>query len=177
MDYVVLVDEKDNEIGYEEKSAAHRHPAKLHRAFSIFVLNEKGELLIQRRNQEKATWPGFWSNSCCSHPRRDEPIHVAAKRRLQEELGFSCELRFLFKFQYDAKYNGDWGEHEIDHVFLGYYDGEICPNPDEVDEFQFVDLDKLRIDIHENQARYTPWFKICFGPFMGSLAIEQKDVR
>ncbi len=108
MEYVVLVDEKDNEIGVEEKYAAHKYPGKLHRAFSIFILDDGGQLLIQKRNHGKITWPGFWSNSCCSHPRPNEPIELAAKRRLEEELGFTCDVDFLFKFQYEAEYSPDW---------------------------------------------------------------------
>jgi isopentenyl-diphosphate delta-isomerase len=172
MNYVVLVDNNDNEIGVEEKFLVHVQPLKLHRAFSIFILNDSGQLLIQKRGHQKKTWPKFWSNSCCSHPGPKEPTLLAAKRRLAEELGFTCDLEFLFKFQYEAKYNQYWGERELDHVLLGYYNDSVRPNPMEVDDFKFVDLDKLRIDMDENPARYTPWFRICFGDFMKSLAVE-----
>lgn len=172
MDYVILVDEKDNAIGLEDKLIAHSHPARLHRAFSIFILNDRGQLLLQKRSKQKKTWPGFWSNSCCSHPWPEEPIPLCAKRRLVEELGFTCDLKFLFKFQYEAPFNGDWGEHEIDHVFLGYYNGLVQPNPMEVEDFRFLDLDKLRIDVEENANKYTPWFKICLGRFTEYLAVE-----
>lgn len=169
MDYIVLVDENDNEIGLEEKFVAHGYPAKLHRAFSIFILNDKRELLIQKRNHKKKTWPGFWSNSCCSHPRPNEPIALAAQRRLEEELGFTCNIEFLFKFKYMAKYDENWGEHEVDHVFLGYYNGLVHPNPMEVDDFKFVDLEKLRIDIDSNHDNYTPWLRTCFRKFLNQM--------
>jgi len=166
MEYVVLVDDKDNEIGLEEKSAAHMYPAKLHRAFSIFILNDKGQLLIQKRNPGKNTWPGFWSNSCCSHPKPNEPIAFAAQRRLEEELGFTCDIEFLFKFQYMAQYDKDWGEHELDYVFLGYHKGSVYPNPIEVDQFAFVPLRTIEDDLERNPNVYTPWLRECFGTFL-----------
>jgi len=166
MEYVVLVDDEDNEIGSEEKFAAHLYPAKLHRAFSIFILNDRGHLLIQKRNREKKTWPGFWSNSCCSHPRPQEPIHLAGRRRLEEELGFTCNIEFLFKFQYMAQYDSDWAEHELDYVFLGYHNGSVYPNSLEVDMFDFVPLGKLENDLERNPKIFTPWLRECFGKFL-----------
>lgn len=165
MEYVVLVDEEDNEIGLEEKFTAHRYPAKLHRAFSIFILNDRGDLLIQKRNREKKTWPGFWSNSCCSHPRPHEPIDLAGRRRLEEELGFTCNIDFLFKFQYRAQYDTDWGEHELDYVFLGYHSGSVYPNSLEVDTFDFVPLGKLQNDLETHPKVFTPWLRECFCMF------------
>ena len=166
MEYVVLVDSEDNEVGLEEKVVAHSYPAKLHRAFSIFILNDRGHLLIQKRNREKRTWPGFWSNSCCSHPRPNEPIDAAGRRRLQEELGFTCNIEFLFKFQYMAQYNTDWGEHELDYVFLGYHNGSVYPNPQEVDTCSFVPLVQLQDDLERNPSVYTPWLRECFFRFL-----------
>lgn len=165
MEYVVLVDNEDNEIGLKEKNAAHLYPANLHRAFSIFILNDRGHLLIQKRNREKKTWPGFWSNSCCSHPRPYEPIDLAARRRLQEELGFTCNVEFLFKFEYVAQYDSGWGEHELDYVFLGYHKGSVYPNPMEVDEIKFMDMENLKRDLNMNYAKYTPWLRKCFENF------------
>ena len=161
MEQVVLVDGEDNECGLEEKFAAHRNPAKLHRAFSVYVFNEKGQLLIQKRNHDKKTWPGFWSNTCCSHPRPNEAVASAAQRRLQEELGFTCDVKFLFSLQYEAQFDADWGEYEFLHVLLGYYNGSVNPDPSEVEEFAFVDLDGLRDDMKATSGKYTPWFKIC----------------
>lgn len=161
MEHVVLVDSEDNECGLEEKFTAHRHPAKLHRAFSVYIFNDHGELLIQKRNRNKKTWPGFWSNSCCSHPRPKEPVITAAKRRLQEELGFACEIKFLFSLQYEAQFDNDWGEHEFLHVLLGCCNGRVKPDPNEVEEFAFVDSNGLQDDMRASPSKYTPWFKIC----------------
>lgn len=166
MEYVVLVDEKDNEIGWEEKVAAHMAPSKLHRAFSIFILNNKGQLLIQKRNHRKMTWPGFWSNSCCSHPSPNESVTLAAQRRLEEELGFTCQVNLLFKFRYRAQYDRNWGEHELDHVLLGYHNGSVNPNSGEVDTFAFVPLDLLEKDIKRNPNNFTPWLRKCFSMFL-----------
>ena len=182
MEYVVLVDEKDNEIGVEEKYAAHHivtefYPAKLHRAFSIFILDDRGQLLIQKRNHGKITWPGFWSNSCCSHPRPNEPIELAAQRRLEEELGFTCDVDFLFKFQYEAEYSQDWGENEVNHVFLGYHNGSVHPNPQEVDDFAFVDMYELLKDIKANEHTYTPWLQICFERFVDHIGASKKGAN
>jgi len=171
-EYVVLVDKWDNEIGVAEKYAAHRYPAKLHRAFSIFILNDRGQLLIQKRNREKITWPGFWSNSCCSHPKPNEPIELAAQRRLEEELGFTCDVDFLFKFQYPAKYSPKWGENEVDHVFLGFHNGPVYPDPREVDDFVFVDKEKLFHDIKTKGHTYTPWLKKCFESFVDRMGVR-----
>ncbi len=161
MEQVVLVDAGDNELGFEEKFACHKNPVKLHRAFSVFIFNSKGQMLITKRSKEKKTWPGFWSNTCCSHPKVNEPIELAAKRRLNEELGFTCDLKFLFKFIYKADYDNTWGEHELDWVYVGYYDGPIKPNEDEIDELKFIDIDVLKKDMSAHPERYTPWFRIC----------------
>ena len=162
MHEVILVDSEDNELGTAEKYPPHMYPMKLHRAFSVFVLNAEGQLLIHRRGKDKRTWPDFWTNTCCSHPRPNEPVEIAAARRLKEELGFECDLKFLFKFEYQAKYNEEYGEYELDHVFLGHYDGDVKPDPSEVAEFKFVDLSYLEKDMKENPEKYTPWFKISF---------------
>ncbi len=161
MEQVILVDPMDNEIGFEEKLECHKIPVKLHRAISIFIFNDKNQLLITKREKAKYHWPGFWSNTCCSHPRKSEPPELAAKRRLEEELGFSCDLEFLFKFIYKADYDNTWGEHELDHVFAGRYAGPIHPNPSEIGDLKYVDLDQLKRDVKEHPGSYTPWFKIC----------------
>jgi len=168
MENVILVDEQDNEIGIAEKYATHRLPVKLHRAFSIFIFNSKGEMLLARRARSKYHWGGFWSNACCSHPRPSEPVDLATKRRLEEELGFTCDLRFLFKFIYRADFDGVWGEHELDYAYVGKYDGPVNPNPNEVEETRFMAIDDLKKDIEENPEKYTPWFKICLGRVLAS---------
>ena len=161
-DTLILVDSSDREVGYEQKEKCHKNPAPLHRAFSIFVFNGKGELLIQKRNGKKKTWGGFWSNTCCSHPRKGEKVMDAAMRRLHEELGFSTHLKHVFKFEYDAVFDRTWGEHELDHVFVGEYDGEVSPSKEEVENCKWIDADELRKDMKEHPEKYTPWFKICF---------------
>lgn len=160
MEQLILVDEADNELGYAEKYETHKKPVKLHRAFSVFIFNDEGQLLITKRSSSKKTWPGFWSNACCSHPRPNEPVELAAKRRLEEELGFSCDLEFLFKFIYNADYDHDWGEHELDHIFTGHHNGEIKPDEEEVDEWKFAGTDTLKKDVLNHPEKYTPWFRI-----------------
>lgn len=166
MEQVILVDSEDNELGLKEKFECHKTPVPLHRAFSVFILNNKEQLLIQKRNKDKKTWPGFWSNTCCSHPMPNEPVQIASERRLEEELGFTCPLDFLFKFEYAAKYDDEWGENELDHVFVGYYDGAVKPDENEIDEIKFVDLAELEKDMAANPNDYTPWLRICFRRFL-----------
>jgi isopentenyl-diphosphate delta-isomerase len=169
MEKVVLVDAEDNELGLEEKMACHKYPAKLHRAISVIILNSSGRMLITKRSSHKSTWPGFWTNTCCSHPRKGESYEAAAKRRLPEELGFTCDLGHLFHFIYNAKFNSEWGEHELDHVFLGYYDGPINANPAEASEYKFVDIGELKTDMEKHSEKYTPWFKLMFGRVLDHL--------
>ncbi len=169
MEQVILVDREDNELGYAPKNEPHRHPTKLHRAFSLFVLNSKDQLLLQKRSSKKERWPDFWSNTCCSHPRPNEPVQLAGERRLEEELGFNCKMDFLFKFEYSAKYNEEWGENELDNVFVGYYDGPVKHDPNEIEEIKWIDLDELKSDMEKNPGKYTPWLRICFKRFLNSI--------
>ncbi len=162
MDMLILVDINDKPIGYEEKEKCHLIPMKLHRAFSVFIFNSKGQMLVQKRSAEKKTWPGFWANACCSHPRKGEELEAAAKRRLKEELGIACRLNRLFAFEYKADYDKKWGEHELDHVFVGRHDGPFLINKNEVAEWKFADIRWLRTDMKKNPDKYTPWFKIAF---------------
>lgn len=160
MEDLILVDENDREIGYEEKEKGHIGDLPLHRAFSVLIFNSKGQMLIQKRSTNKKTWPGFWSNACCSSPQRGEDAIESAKRRLKEELGFACSLKFLFKFRYKVQYNKEWGENEIDWVFEGRYDGKIKANKDEIKEFKLIDIKELKNDVKNNPEKYTPWFLI-----------------
>lgn len=158
IDEIILVDHRDNDIGFQEKDVCHRIPTKLHRAFSIFIINEHGHMLLQKRAATKKTWPGFWSNACCSHPRKGENLSEATLRRLDEELGFTCPLKHIVSFRYKAVYDKEFGENEIDHIFVGQYDGEIKPNKNEIEDWRFISLEELSRDIHANPQKFTPWF-------------------
>jgi isopentenyl-diphosphate Delta-isomerase len=159
---VVLVNELDKELGLKEKYAAHKTPFPLHRAISIVIFNKnKRQMLITKRSAGKLTWPYYWSNSVCSHPYPGETYAVAAKRRIYEELGFNTYLKEAFHFTYSAVMdNKIWGEHELDHVFTGNYEGPVCPNPDEVAGYEWIEIGELKRDLKENPKKYTPWFKI-----------------
>jgi len=157
---VILVDENDQPIGTMEKLEAH-HKGVLHRAFSVFVFNSAGELMLQRRAAHKYHSPGLWTNTCCSHPRMGETAEEAAHRRLVEEMGFDCDLEYGFHFIY-KKQVGELIEHELDHVFLGTFDGEPNLNPEETDGWRMMGLDQVATDMEANPDHYTEWFKICF---------------
>jgi isopentenyl-diphosphate delta-isomerase len=156
----VLVDENDNEIGIEEKIKAHENGGKLHRAFSIFVFNSRGELLLQKRAETKYHAPGLWTNTCCSHPRPGESLEDAVHRRLKEEMGFDCELKRVFHVIYKADVGNGLTEWEFDHVFIGKFDGEPKPNPEEASDWKWVSLEEVERDVKEHPEKYTPWFRI-----------------
>ncbi len=158
MENVILVDEKDHEIGTEEKLKAHRE-AKLHRSFSLFVFNSKGELLIQQRALSKYHCPGICSNTCCSHPRPAESTEAAAHRRLKEEMGFDCQLKEVFTFIYKVKFDNGLSEYEFDHVFIGKYDGKVFPNPEEVASSKWISIKDLKGDIKKNPCKYSYWLR------------------
>lgn len=170
-EYVVLVNEQDEQLGLMEKQQAHV-AGLLHRAFSVFVFNSKGELLLQQRAEDKYHSPGLWTNTCCSHPRDGETYLEAAKRRLQEEMGFECELEEKFHFIYKAKLGNALFEHELDYVFAGTYDGEININREEVDDYKWVPMDELIADMNSNPEHYTVWFKIIFKEYLAKLEHE-----
>lgn len=169
MEEVILVDENDNSIGTCEKIEAHRNGGKLHRAFSVFIFNSRGEMLLQKRSIKKYHFGGLWTNACCSHPRPGEKIEDAAHRRLKEEMGFDCPLKKIFSFIYKATFKNGLTEREFDHVFIGFYDGDVKPNPNEADGYAWIDVNELKKDIIENPKKYpdfpekyTPWFKKAF---------------
>lgn len=170
-EYVVLVDRNDRPLGTMEKMEAHLK-AKLHRAFSVFVVNRNGELMMQRRALSKYHSPGLWTNTCCSHPRQGEDVMEAAHRRLKEEMGFDCDLVKAFDFIYKADVGQGLTEHEFDHVFTGFYEGEPLINPDEVMEWKWMDIEDLKNDITGNPGDYTVWFRIAFDEF--SAFIKEK---
>jgi isopentenyl-diphosphate Delta-isomerase len=159
METLILVDEKDTEIGYEDKERCHLIPTQLHRAFSIFIINKAGSMLVHKRSFAKKTWPGYWTNACCSHPRRGENLEGATQRRLLEEMGFQCPLEHLFSFSYRASYDARYGEYEFDHVFLGTYEGQVKTNPDEVEDWRYISIDELRGHVKSYPGAYTPWFR------------------
>jgi isopentenyl-diphosphate delta-isomerase len=160
-EYVVLVDNKDNQIGLMEKQAAHVNPT-LHRAFSIFIFNSKGEMLLQQRALTKYHTPGLWTNTCCSHPRDGESLQQATKRRLMEEMGMECDLKEVFSFIYKADVMQGLIEHEFDHVFVGTTDVTPIINREEVESYKYETVANIAKDIEKNPANYTAWFKIAF---------------
>lgn len=159
---VILVDEHDQEIGEAEKMQAHQE-ARLHRSFTIFIFNSKGETLLQQRAKTKYHSGLLWSNACCGHPRPGETTKEAAQRRLKEEMGFDCELEEILQFTYKVKLDHDLWEHEFDHTFRGIYDGEVKPNLQEADSFKWIEREDLLGDVKDHPAHYTEWFKIVLG--------------
>jgi len=158
---VILVNEKDDQLGLMGKMEAHQK-AVLHRAFSVFVFNKKGELLLQQRALDKYHSPGLWTNTCCSHQRDGESNIEAGKRRLEEEMGFSCDLEELFWFVYKASFDNGLTEHELDHVMIGYYDHDPKINKEEVASYKWMLLEDVKKDIDVHPELYTEWFKIIF---------------
>ncbi len=166
---VILVDENDKVIGSEEKMKTHRE-GKLHRAFSIFVFNSKGETLLQKRAKIKYHSGGLWSNACCSHPRPGENLEDAVHRRLKEEMGFDCDLQKVFHFVYKTNLDNNLTEHEFDHVFIGHYDGGVEINPNEVEDFKWINIDALKESMEKHPENYTEWFKIAFSEVLKFLS-------
>ncbi len=165
---VILVDENDREIGTGEKIKTHIE-GKLHRAFSIFVFNSKGELLLQKRARNKYHSGGLWTNTCCSHPRPGETIEKAAHRRLREEMGFDCVLKEIYSFTYQVEFEYNLFENEYDHVLQGEFDGEPMLNPEEASDCKWIDVEKLKKDIQDNPDNYTHWLKISIDIFISCL--------
>lgn len=157
---LVLVDADDRELGFLDKAAAHRGAGTLHRAFSLFVFNDAGELLLQRRADGKRLWGGYWSNTCCSHPRRGETMDTAVHRRLREELGIDCPLRFLFKFEYHAQFDADGAEHELCWVYAGRNNEMPQVNSNEIAATRSVAAAALDAEMAAQPESFTPWFKL-----------------
>ena len=160
MDTLILVDDEDNQIGSCEKVDCHVGDGKLHRAFSVFLFNPAGELLIQQRSSNKMLWPLYWANSCCSHPRVGETTDAAARRRMREELGVECELSYLYKFVYHASYGTSGSEHENCWVYAGHFDGSVDINHDEIADWRFITPDELTAEIAANGDIFAPWLKL-----------------
>jgi isopentenyl-diphosphate delta-isomerase len=164
MEKVILVNEKDEEMGEMEKMEAHRS-AKLHRALSVFIFNENGDMLLQQRASDKYHSAGLWTNACCSHPRPGERTEVAAHRRLQEEMGLDAELKFIGSFLYRSEFENGLTEHELDHVFTGKTESDPEINPEEAQAFVWKAMDEIKADLKKKPDRYTTWFKIAVERF------------
>ncbi len=157
VDQLIAVDENDEALGPVAKDHCHRS-AILHRAFSIFIFNSRAELLLQQRSALKPLWPLFWSNSCCSHPRFGESMEDATQRRLQEELGITAELTYLFKFQYHATYRDRGAEHELCHVLVGCSDAKIAAHEEEIAAWRHVSITDVESWVAARPQEFTPWF-------------------
>jgi isopentenyl-diphosphate Delta-isomerase len=161
---LILVDEADQEVGHMSKTQCHEGRGTLHRAFSLLIFNAAGELLLQQRAASKRLWPMYWSNSCCSHPRRAEAMESAIHRRLQEELGLRCPLHFLYKFQYQAQFDAAGAEHEVCSVFIGRSSGPVKVNRSEILAWRWIAPEALQAELAGSGAeRFTPWFIMEWG--------------
>ena len=158
---VILVNERNEPIGVMGKTEVHQR-GLLHRAFSIFIFDRRGRMLLQQRAQKKYHGAHLWTNACCSHPFPGEPVFDAAKRRLQEELGFTTPLQPIFNFTYRALVENDLIEHEYDHVFAGEYEGEMNLNPEEVAGVRYEDMEQIKKALREEPEKFTSWFMIAF---------------
>jgi isopentenyl-diphosphate delta-isomerase len=157
---LILVDRNDVEIGHIDKSAAHDADGLLHRAFSLFIFDRDGRLLMQQRSPSKRLWPKYWSNSCCSHPRRGESMQEATSRRLQDELNIEAELEFVYKFAYHASYGELGAENELCWVYLGRTEDTIVPNRNEIAATRSLHARELQDELDANPQQFTPWFKL-----------------
>lgn len=172
-EFVVLVNQNDEQIGLMAKLEAHEK-ALLHRAFSVFVLNEKNEIMLQQRAIDKYHSPLLWTNTCCSHQRENESNLEAGRRRLREEMGFETPLVELFSFIYKAPFDNGLTEHELDHVMIGYYNNEPEINKEEVESWKWMSIENVKSDMEVNPAIYTEWFKIIFEKFYHHIEAQKK---
>jgi isopentenyl-diphosphate Delta-isomerase len=162
-DSLILVDETDQGVGHLSKELCHEGRGILHRAFSLLIFNGRGELLLQQRSASKRLWPLYWSNSCCSHPRRAETMEAAIQRRLHEELGLRCPLHFLFKFQYQAQFDETGAENELCSVFIGRSTDALSINSNEIFAWRWVSPEALQCEMNGGDGNFTPWFKLEWG--------------
>lgn len=161
---LILVDEENSITGYGKKLEVHQK-GLLHRAFSIFVVNKKGELMLQKRAIEKYHSGGLWANTCCSHPLKGEERETVIHKKLVQEMGFDCELKSLFKFIYRAELDNDMIEYELDQVYIGFYEEDPKPNPEEVCEWKWMDIELLKNDLMKSPNIYVYWLKAAFDEF------------
>lgn len=171
---LILVDALDNATGHLSKVACHDGSGLLHRAFSAFVFNADGELLLQQRGKDKRLWPGFWSNSCCSHPRKGESMSFATGRRLLEELGIEVELEFVYKFEYQASFGEIGAEHELCSVYLGRCMQQVRPNATEIEAIRFLAATELIAEMDAKPDEFTPWFRQEWDRLNGEFAATLK---
>ncbi|HEY5367974.1 MAG TPA: isopentenyl-diphosphate Delta-isomerase [Hanamia sp.] len=172
-DLLILVDENDNETGSMNKLAAHQSGV-LHRAFSVFIFNQKREILLQQRSDEKYHSAGLWSNTCCSHPLKGENVKDAVSRRLNEEMGMECTTQFQFSFIYKVQLENGLTEHELDHVYFGESDDTPVPDPNEVKDWKYLHPQKLREEMISHPHKYSAWLKICF-PRVESILLQKSN--
>jgi len=165
MELVVLVNKNDNPIGTMEKMEAHEKGI-LHRAFSVFIFNKDGELMLQQRAMSKYHSPGLWTNTCCSHPRKGEKTIDAAHRRMNEEMGFDCDFKEAFDFIYKSDVGQGLIEHELDHVFIGISNKQPETNHEEVHDWTYMPMDIIKAEMKSNPEKYTVWFRIAFDEVM-----------
>ncbi len=159
-DVLILVDSADNPIGRLDKARCHDADGTLHRAFSLFIFNSRGELLLQQRAFGKRLWPGYWSNSCCSHPRVGESMDLAVGRRLAEELSLETPLSFIYKFEYHARFGDVGSEHELCSVYIGFTDDEPIVHPEEISAWRWAATEVIERELAETPAIFTPWFRL-----------------
>jgi isopentenyl-diphosphate Delta-isomerase len=171
---VILVDENDNPVGVGEKIETHKKGI-LHRAFSVFIFNAKGEMLLQQRAMGKYHSSGLWTNACCSHPYPGEETLAAAQRRLSEEVGFNTPLEKVFDFVYKAEFDNGLTEHEFDHVFVGEYDGNIDFNKEEVMDICYKNMQDVRHSLQTHPQKYTAWFHLAFSKMEDCWNLRYKD--
>ena len=157
---LILVDSDDQILGHKSKGDCHDGQGILHRAFSIFIFNDEGQLLLQQRSEQKRLWPMFWANTCCSHPRRGEETPVAATRRLREELGLEADLTYLYAFEYQATFGPEGSENEFCSVFVGRSSDQATVNINEVNELRYVSPEVLDREMETESGKFTPWLKL-----------------
>ena len=172
-DLLILVDEYDNEIGLMEKLSVHQS-GSLHRAFSVFIFNTKGELLLQQRADDKYHSGGLWTNTCCSHPLKGEEIKDTIKKRLKEEMGIDCKTTFQFTFIYKAEFGNGLTEHELDHVYFGTSDEPPQLNIVEAKDWKYVSIENLQKAIQQNPDDYSEWLKICLPEVIKKLEAQNR---
>jgi isopentenyl-diphosphate delta-isomerase len=178
VDTLILVDEADRGIGHLSKVRCHEGRGILHRAFSLLIFNGSGELLLQQRAASKRLWPRFWSNSCCSHPRSTETMEAAIQRRLYEELGLRCPLRFLFKFQYQAQFDETGAENELCSVFIGRCTDSVKIDPEEILSWRWVSPQVLDAEMSAGGAgNFTPWFMLEWARIWRDYRAEVLDLQ